>query len=56
MSAQAKKRFRVDTHGFGVRYRWATSAAAARQRVVFAIFGRRYEGYEHEYWTVKEVQ
>lgn len=52
-----KRKFRIDTHGYGVHYRWAASAAAARQRVAYAIFGRGYDGWEHEYWTVtKEVR
>ena len=55
MSAQAKRKYRVDTHDYGVHYRWATSAAAARQRVVFAIFGPGYDGWDHEYWIVTEV-
>ena len=49
------KKYRIDTYGYGVYFRYAKSPAAARQRVVYAIFGRGYEGYEHEYWTVSEV-
>lgn len=49
------KKYRIETYGRGVFYRWATSAAAAVQRVVFAVFGRGYEGWEHEYWDVREV-
>ena len=55
MSAKKKRKFRVDTHDYGVHYRWATSAAAARQRVVYEIFGPGYEGWDHEYWKVEEV-
>ena len=50
------KKWRIKTVGYGVFFRYAKSAAAARQRVVFALFGPGYEGWEHEYWTVEEVQ
>lgn len=50
-----KRRFKIDTHGWGVFYRWAKSSKAALMRVVYAVFGRGYDGWEHEYWTVTEV-
>lgn len=50
-----KRKFMVDTHGWGVFYRYAKSAQAAVHRVVYAVFGPGYEGWEHEYWTVTEV-
>ena len=50
------KNWRIETFGYGTYYRHAKSAAAARQRVVFAVFGRDYTGYEHEYWIVREVR
>lgn len=49
------KKYKIETYGYGVFYRWARSAMAARSRVVFAVFGRGYEGWEHEYWKVTEV-
>lgn len=49
------KKYRIDTFSRGIWYRYAKTAAAARQRVVYAIFGKGYEGWEHEYWTVEEV-
>jgi len=49
------KNWKITTHGYGVFYRHARTAAAALQRIVFAIFGRGYDGWEHEYWTVEEV-
>lgn len=49
------KNFKIDTFSYGVFYRHARNAAAARQRVVYELFGRGYTGYEHEYWTVTEV-
>lgn len=51
-----KRRYRVETYGHGVFYRWATTASAALHRVVYAVFGPGYEGWEHEYWTVEEVE
>ena len=50
------KKYRIDTYGYGVFFRYAKTAAAARQRVVYAIFGKGYDGYEHEYWQVTEVK
>ena len=52
---QAKK-WKITAWGYGVFYRHARTAAAARQRIVYALFGRGYEGYEHEYWTIEEVK
>ena len=49
------KKFKIVTHGYGVFYRYAKTAKAALNRVVYAIFGRGYDGWEHEYWTVEEV-
>lgn len=48
------KNYKITTN-YGVFYRHARTPQAARQRVAFAIFGKCYEGYEHEYWTVEEV-
>ena len=50
------KNWKITTYGYGVFYRHAKTAAAARQRIAFAIFGKGYEGYEHESWTVEEVK
>ena len=50
------KNWRIITYGYGVFYRHAKTAAAARQRVVFALFGRGYTGYEHDFWKVEEVK
>ena len=50
------KNWRIETSGYGTFYRHAKTAAAARQRVAYVVFGRGYTGYEHEYWTVKEVR
>ena len=50
-----KHKYKIETYGHGTFYRYATSAAAARQRLAFALFGRCYDGYEHEYWKVEEV-
>lgn len=50
------KNWKVTAWGYGVFFRHARTAAAARQRVVYALFGRGYEGYEHEYWTIEEVK
>lgn len=52
---RVKRKYVVNTHGMGVFFRWATSAKAARQRVVDMVFGRGYDGWDHEYWTVTEV-
>lgn len=52
---KTKKKFKIDTFGHGVFYRWATSAHAAVHRVVYAVFGPGYEGWDHEYWDVEEV-
>lgn len=49
------KNWRIETNGYGVYYRHAASPAAAKQRVVYALFGRGYAGYEHDYWTVREA-
>ena len=49
------KNYKITTN-YGVFYRHARTPQAARQRVVFTIFGRGYEGYEHEYWIVEEVK
>jgi hypothetical protein len=49
------KNWRIETYGYGVFYRHAKTAAAARQRIVYLIYGRGYDGYEHEYWEVTEV-
>lgn len=49
------KKWQIETHDYGTFYRWAKSAAAAKQRVVYALFGRGYTGYEHDFWTVREV-
>ena len=50
------RKWKINTYDYGIFYRWAKTAAAARQRIVFAIFGKGYDGYEHEYWTVEEVK
>ena len=52
---EPKKKYRINTYGWGVFYRWAKSAIAARNRVAYAVFGPGYEGWEHEYWEVEEV-
>lgn len=49
------KKYKINTFGYGIFYRHARTPQAARQRIVFAIFGRGYEGYEHEYWIIEEV-
>ena len=48
--------YKVETYDYGTFYRHAKSAAAARQRICFAVFGRGYDGYEHEYWDVSLVK
>ena len=50
-----KRKFEIDTHDYGVFYRWATSAGVAKFRVVYAIYGRGYEGWAHDYWTVRDI-
>ena len=50
-----KRLFKVDTNSYGAFFRYATNAVAAKSRVVFDIFGRGYEGWEHDYWTVTEA-
>jgi hypothetical protein len=50
----AKKLYKINTFDYGIKYRYAKSAAAARQRVVFDIFGKGYDGYDHEFWEVTE--
>ena len=49
------KNWRIDTYDYGTFYRRAKSAAAAVQRVVYAIFGRGYTGWAHDFWSVREV-
>ena len=49
-----KKLYKINTFDYGVFYRWAKSAPAARQRIVYEIFGRGYDGYDHEFWEVTE--
>lgn len=49
------KKWKITTFDYGVFFRRAKNAAAAKQRIVFALFGRGYNGYEHDYWTVEEV-
>lgn len=49
-----KKRYRIETYDYGTFYRYARTPQAARHLVVRAIFGRRYTGYAHEFWTVTE--
>ena len=51
----AKRKFMVDTHDWGVFYRYAKSAQAALNRVVYAVFGPSYNGWAHDYWEVTEV-
>ena len=49
------KNWKITTYGYGVFYRHAKTAAAAKMRVVYSLFGSGYNGYEHDYWTVEEV-
>ena len=49
------KKYRIETYGHGVFYRYAKSATAALHRVVFAVFGKGYERWEHDFWKVEEV-
>lgn len=49
-----KKLYKINTFDYGVFYRWAKSAPAARQRIVYEIFGKGYDGYDHEYWEITE--
>lgn len=49
-----KKLYKINTFDYGVFYRWAKSAPAARQRIVYEIFGKEYDGYDHEFWEVTE--
>lgn len=55
MNKKAKRKFRIDTFGHGVYYRWASNACAAVSRIVYMLFGPGYTGYEHDYWKVEEV-
>jgi hypothetical protein len=50
------KKWKIDTYDWGVFYRYAKNAVAAKNRVVYAIFGRGYTGWAHDYWTVTEVK
>ena len=54
-SETMKRLFKIEAYGWGIFYRYAKTAAAARQRMVYAIFGKGYDGWEHEYWTITEV-
>ena len=56
MAKKAEKHlYKVETYDYGVFFRYATNAVAAKSRVVFEIFGRDYDGWAHDYWTVTEV-
>lgn len=48
-------KYRINTYDYGVFYRYARNATAAKNRVVYAIFGRGYEGWAHDFWEVTEV-
>lgn len=48
-------KYMVETYNRGRHYVWAKSPQAARSRIVYRIFGRGYEGWEHDYWTVTEI-
>lgn len=49
-----KKLYKIDTYDHGVFYRYAVNPVAAKYLIVRHIFGRRYEGWEHDFWTVTE--
>ena len=56
MARRVKRLFKIDTRSYGVFYRYATNAAAAKSRIVFEIFGTGYGGWEHDYWEVTELE
>lgn len=49
-------KYMVDTYSYGRHYVWAKSPCAAKSRIVFRVFGRGYDGYEHDYWSVTKVE
>ena len=55
MAKTTKRLYKIETYDYGVFYRYATNAAAAKSRIVYEIFGKGYEGWAHDFWTVTEV-
>lgn len=55
MAKTTKRLYKIETYDYGTFYRYATNVAAAKSRIVYEIFGRGYEGWAHDYWTVTEV-
>ena len=50
-----KKLYKINTFDYGVKYRYASNAVAAKNRVVFEIFGKGYTGWDHDHWQVVEI-
>lgn len=48
------KKYKIYTD-FGIFYRMASNKQAALQRIVYAIYGKNYKGFRHEYWIVEEI-
>ena len=48
------KKYKIYTD-YGIFYRMAKTKESALQRIVYAIFGKNYKGFRHEFWIVKEV-
>lgn len=56
MAKTAKKLYKIETYDYGTFFRYATNAVAAKSRIVYEIFGKGYEGWAHDFWTVTEVR
>ena len=56
MAKTTKRLYKIETYDYGTFYRYATNVAAAKSRIVYEIFGKGYEGWAHDFWTVTEVE
>ena len=50
------KKYKIETYTYGTFFRYARNPVAAKMRIVYAVFGRGYDGWEHDYWQVEEVR